>query len=50
VGAEFWRFEFLPRAILQAPARQDGELLQDETTEHLGARSKHLKRGKLGRL
>ena len=31
-------------AILRAPAREDGELLQDGTTEHLGAPSKHPKR------
>ena len=31
-------------ALLRAPAREDGELLQDGTTEHLGVPSKHPKR------
>src|SRR5262245_34856737 len=31
-------------AILRAPGQQDGELLQDGTTGHLDARSKHPKR------
>jgi hypothetical protein len=42
--SSFFDFATWAAAILQAPARQDGELLQDGTTEHLGAPSKHPKR------